>query len=541
MAAQKKMTSPNKTPIKTLPEDQFPVVIIGAGLAGLAAGAHLAGREVPPLLLEADSLWPGGRLGGGDAEVLHHEGRDWSFTPDHGVHAMWGGYVNMHATLERFTETTWQFSTGEEWINRWGKHVRRMEAGNAIRAKYIPAPFHYLQLLFNPLIWANIAPWDFLSLPGLLLSILLTIGIDPIKEERPMDGLDMSLFFRGWTPNLRATFTGLAVNLLAASEEDIDLASWIAALRFYTMLRRDAWIMRYFPSDSHVSLVQPLRDHIEQAGGELLDGMTVQHLERTPEGWRVVAEAGTGEVRSFYAQHVIIATNGSSAERFLLKSADTAPQAQGMIFPESLSNAVIRLWFKRAPHQDYTGGMLTGDFLPDNFFWLHRLYDDFRQWHEATGGSAIEMHVYGPKAVLDLPDANLMVEGTTEVLRAWPELKGQFLYGTVQRNIGVQTRFRVPDAHTLGVITPWEDVFACGDWVRHETPSMWMERSTTTGIAAANEVLTAYGLEPYPLLFPPQPELLVRILNRVIGWGRRLLGGPIRRLARLRRQEGDHS
>ncbi|MCB9460242.1 MAG: FAD-dependent oxidoreductase [Anaerolineaceae bacterium] len=519
-------------------DDLFPVVVIGAGLAGLAAAVHLAGRGVEPLVLDADSLWPGGRLSGGKPDIIEHEGQEWTFRTEHSVHGVWGGYVNLRATIERFTDTKLQLSYGEDWVNRWGKHVRYMEAGNAVRSKYIPAPFHYLNLLFNPNIWANIAPWDFLSLPGLLLSIMLTVGFDPIAEERTLDGLPMSLFFRGWTPNLRATFTGLAVNLLAAPVEDIDLTGLIAGLRFYTMLRRDAWQLHFFPADSHTSLIQPLIDSIDAHDGYVMGGMTVTRLDRSEGSWQVVATAGTGEVRRFHTRHVIIATDAPGAERLLAASKATANDIDDMIFPRGLRNAVVHLWYKTAPPEGVMGGMLTGDFLPDNFFWLHRLYDDFREWHEATGGSAIELHVYGPKDVLDLPDHNLMAACATDVARAWPNLKGQILHGTVRRNSGVQTRYRVPDARTLAVETPWEGVHACGDWVRYNTPSLWMEHSTTTGIAAANAVLSDLGREPYPVLYPPEPELLARVLGSIVRLGRRVLGKPITTALRAVRRGG---
>lgn len=510
----------------------FPVVIIGGGLAGLVAGAHLAGRDVPPLILDADKRWPGGRLAGGDPDVISHAGHTWAFKPDHGVHAVWGGYENLRATLSRFTQTRLLPSYGEEWINRWGRHVRHIEAGNAVRARWLPAPFHYLNLLLHPHIWANIAPWDFLSLPGLLVSIALTVGVDPIKEGRALDSLPMREYFRGWTPNLRATFEGLGVNLLAAPAEEISLGAFIAGLRFYTMLRRDSWAMQYFPADSHTSLIQPLADHIERGGGALLRGWTAQRLDRTPEGWRVIAEYTTGERRTFHARDVVIATHAPGASRLLAASPETARRARDLIFPQGLRNVVIRLWFKTAPPEGTIGGMFTGDFLPDNFFWLHRLYPDFIDWHAATGGSAVEVHLYGDRATHDQPDANLLIEATAEVQRAWPILKGQFLHGTVRRNSGVHTRFRVPDARTLAVVTPWEGISACGDWVAHDTPALWMERSSTTGIAAANAILQRHGQEPYPVLAPPAPEIPARLLGGTIGLGRRLTGPLLRRRSR---------
>ena len=116
------------------PDDNlFPVVVIGAGLAGLTAAAHLAERGVEPLVIEADSQWPGGRLAGGAPDTFEYQGRLWSFDSEHGVHALWGGYDNLRAMLKHFIRLELQESVGEEWINRWRREVRVIEAGSAVR------------------------------------------------------------------------------------------------------------------------------------------------------------------------------------------------------------------------------------------------------------------------------------------------------------------------------------------------------------------------------------------------------------------------
>jgi carotenoid phi-ring synthase / carotenoid chi-ring synthase len=514
-------------------QNPFAVVIIGGGLAGLVAGAHLASRGIAPLILDADQRWTGGRLAGGDDETFTYNGREWSFKTEHGVHAVWGGYENLRAILERFTDTRLNPSFGENWMNRWGKTVRHIEAGNTIRSRWIPAPFHYLQLVFNPLIWANISPWDFLSLPGVLASILLTVGVDPLREQKAWDGLMMRDFFVGWTPNLRATFTGLGVNLLASSADQISLTAFIAALRFYTVLRRDSWQMAYFPQDAGTSVITPLCDFITAHGGQVWRGATATQLAQMPDKtWRITLDDNnTQHTRSVYAQQVILATNAPSAQRLLLNSPDTAEIAQKLIFPEGLASHVVHLWFSKAPHSPIAGGMLTGDFAPDNFFWLHRLYPDYEQWHEQTGGSAIEVHFYPDKKLANTSDSHLLVLATTEIQTAFPELRGSFVYGSVRRNSKVHTRFRVPTADSLHVITPYANLYACGDWIGYEHPSLWMERATTTGIASANTILQKMNLEPYDVLHPPQPEWLVRVLYVLLRGLRRVLS-PLVRLLR---------
>ena len=513
--------------------DTFPVLIIGAGLAGLSAGVHLAGQGIAPLIIDADSLWAGGRLSGGEPENIEYDGRVWQFKPDHGVHAIWGGYVNMRAMIERFTDTRLQISAGEEWINRWGREVRRMEAGNAIRSKWIPAPFHYLQLLFHPQIWATIQPWDFLSLPGFLASILLTVGTDPIREKIAWDGLMMKDYFTGWTPNLRATFEGLGVNLLASPADEISLAGFIAGLRFYTMLRNDSWQMHYLPADSHTSLIQPLINRIENAGGVVQGGITAQKLIQDDDGWQIIVQDSRKQgLRRIRAEHIVLAMNAPATERLLNNSPHTADISKRMIFPRGLRNAVLRLWFTNSPVASTQGGMLTGDFAPDNFFWLHRLYDDYAEWHSETGGSVIELHYYDD-ALLNQPDRNLIVLSVTEVQRAFPEIRGNFIHATVRRNSKVHSNFRVPTDETLHVKTPWNKIYACGDWIGHDTPSLWMERSTTTGIAVASEILSLMDKEPYDILYPERPGLFAILSGSLVRAGRWLLAPAITAIARF--------
>ncbi len=513
-------------------DDIFPVVIIGAGLAGLTAAAHIAARDIPPLVLEADSEWPGGRMAGGEPDTFDYDGRTWSFRPDHGMHALWGNYDNLRATFDRFLDDlVLQPSPGEEWINRWGREVRVIEAGNAVRSRWIPAPFHHLQLLFHPHIWANISPWDFLSLPGFLASVLLTVGFDPVGERRPLDGLMLKDYFRGWTPNLRATFTGLGANLLAAHPDDIPLASFIAALRFYTMLRRDAWRMDYFPANSHDCVVRPMMDRIESLGGMVLPGAEALTLARAGDNWHVrVQDSARGGHRTVVARHVILAVDPLAAERLFTASPDTAEEAASIHFPDAVRNTAIRLWFDESPRDGTPGGMFTGDFLPDNFFWLHRLHSSFAEWHRDTGGSAIEVHLYAKPDVLDLPERNLIIMAVDEVQRAFPRLRGHFVHGAVRSNNRTQTLFRVPSHDSLSVQTPWPGVLACGDWVGYDTPALNMERAVITAIAAANSVLRCNDAAPYSILPPRQAELPVRFLGGLIAILRRLFGSLVVRL-----------
>lgn len=519
--------------------DAFPAVVIGAGLAGLTAALHLAARDVPPLVLEADLEWPGGRLAGGAPETFEHGGRTWSFSTEHGAHALWGAYDNMRAVLDRFLDVALRPSEGEEWINRWGNVVRHVEAGTVVRNSRLPAPFHYLQLLFNPAFWDTITPLDFLSLPGLMTSILLTLSMDPIREGITLDRLTMHDYFKGWTPNLRATFTGLGHSLLAAPSEAITLAGFIGAIRFYTMLRRDSWALSYLPANANDCLIRPMIRKIEDLGGMVMTGTRADSLRREDGLWQVrVEDARRGGMRSLRAARVILATDPLPARELLCGSPDTAAIAETLRFPPALRCATARMWFDETPRSGAPGGMFTGDFAIDNFFWLHRLHDEFFEWHETTGGSAIEVHFYATDAVLDRSDELLLITAVKEVQRAFPSLRGHYLHGAIRRNGRTQTKFLVPTAQSLHVQTPWPGIFACGDWIGHPSPAFWMERSTVTGIEAANSVLREVGAEPWAIIPPRPPELPVRAISAGMRALRRVFGPLILGGARLLRGQG---
>jgi isorenieratene synthase len=180
--------------------------------------------------------------------------------------------------------------------------------------------------------------------------------------------------------------------------------------------------------------------------------------------------------------------------------------------------------------------MLTGEFTADNYFWLHRIHEEFKEWGEITGGSAVEMHLYATDKELSKPDALLLTLATTDIQHAFPELRGHFVYGTVRRNERTQTRFRVPTRESLHVETPWAGIHACGDWIGYPHPAMWIERCCVTGVAAANAVLHAEGREAFPIIAPRRPELLVRLIAGAIRVMRVIIGTPWMAIARLARR-----
>jgi isorenieratene synthase len=417
----------------------------------------------------------------------------------------------------------------EDWVYKRGDWVRKAPVGNAIRHSPIPAPFHYLNLFLRPRFLGMLDFDDFIGGLAVWGGLLWGLGIDPLREGQPLEGMWLSDLVGGWSPALRALFIGLTRNGLSGLPEEIPLSGFISFLRFYTLLRRGAWAFSYLPTDAGTCLAEPLAEKVRELGGRIELGVRVAALEQQSNGWQVhtspLRPKGAGGIeggRRF--QHVILSTDSPNTAAILGASPDLTPAAADLHWPRGMATAVMRLWFDRAPKGGAEAGILSGNFVADNFFWLHRIQDPHIRWHRATGGSAIEVHVYGPPWVLDEPDAVLLTRAIADVHSAFPELRGHQIHQELRRNDPTHTLFGLgPADRHLGVETPWPGLFCCGDWVRHPSPSFFMERACVTGMEAANAVLRAEGLAPWRLLDYAPPEPLAGFIERLMHRGRRAL------------------
>jgi len=492
------------------------VLIIGGGIAGLSAALHLAERGIKPLVLEADEHYLGGRLAGGECiQIGNH-----TFRMEHGVHGIWSQYRNLQAMLARHNlRPVFVPAQEESWVYRHGKSLSITPVGSSIRRSIFPPPLHYLQLFFSPRFLLALDVRDWFSLFNVWAGLIMAVGIDPFGEDQPMEGLTLGKLTRRWAPALRAFFLGLARSGLSAHPDEVPISGFIGFLRFYTLLRRDAWIFSYLPNDGGTSVCEPLGDRIRTLGGEIQLGSRVMYLRLKDDTVQVNWQSSTGE-QTTLTRNVILATDANNAQKIL--GASFLNQANDLFFPRALSNVVVRMWFDALPWREAEAGVFSGEFALHNFFWLDRLYNPYMRWSRETGGCALEAHIYGPPEVLDQPDAALLAQAAVDVYQTWPSLRGRIIRQHLQRNPETHTLPAVgpADSH-LGVETPWDGIFCAGDWVRDPTPAFFLERACVTGIKAANQVLASNSLDLWPLLEYLHPEPIVGWIEKLIKRGRK--------------------
>lgn len=367
---------------------------------------------------------------------------------------------------------------------------------------------------------------DWASLINVWSTLVMAIGVDPFVEDQPLQGLTFGKSLERWGPTMRSLFFGLTRNGLSTDPKDVPLAGFLAFLRFYTLMRRDACAFDYLPNGGG-EVCENLSAKIKQLGGEIQMESRVMRLQKDVE-WTVhIQQSGLAE--SVQSPFIILATDSPAAESIITNSfsSDAAQTRAGeprpYFFPHGLAHAVIRLWFDGAPrHRAPEAGMFSGDFIMHNFFWLDKIYDAYRNWHTETGGSCIEVHVYGPTDVLKKSDAILLTNVLTDFYRAFPELKGHLIKPHIQRNAATHTLPALGARGThLGIETPWENLFCAGDWVRHETAAFFLERACVTGMEAANYVLRARALNEFDLQSYPPPEPLAAWIESLMMTGRK--------------------
>ncbi|MBW8010596.1 MAG: FAD-dependent oxidoreductase [Chloroflexi bacterium] len=506
-------------PVRQNLDNLAEVIVVGAGLAGLSTAIHLAERGIPPLVLEAHPEFAGGRVSGG-VEV---EIDGWRFRGEHGVHGIWSPYRNLQALLARHKIRPMFVPALEEtWIYKRGSKVKRARVGTAIRFSPLPAPLHYLNLFMRPRFLGMLGIRDWLSLPLVWWSLLWGVGIDPFAEDQPLKDLRLSYLVKRWSPAVRAFFVGLARNGMAAEPEEIPLSGFIAFLRFYTLLRRDSWAYSYMPADGGSSLVEPLIQKLESMGSEIQMGTRVLKITKREDSWRIDWQSEETAIMGYsLTKQIVLATDAPNTSKIVANSPDMATKEE-LFWPRGMATAVVRIWFDKSPTPGAEGGIFSGDFVIHNFFWLHIIQDQYRRWHRATRGSAIEVHIYGPPELLEQSDAVLLTRAISDVQSAFPELRGHRIHQIIERNDATQTLFGLGSKERhLSINTPWTDIFCCGDWVRHPTPAFFLERACVTGLFAANAVLESRGLEQWPHLEYPKPETFAAFIERLMRRGRR--------------------
>lgn len=486
------------------------VIVVGGGIAGLAAATILAERGAEVVILERDE-----RLGGRVAAWPLGDGR----TMSRGFHAFFRQYYTLRALLRRA-------DPGLERLVPVADYPLERPGGPRDSFARIPRtpPFSVLGFVAQSPTFTlrGLAGVDVPAAVELLQTSFpgtheryegesAAAFLDRLRFPEPARDLALEVFARSFFADPRE---------FAAGE-------LVAMFHTYFLGSAEGLLFDVPDDDYDTALWRPLGAYLERRGVELRTGAEVARVaERAvtlADGERIEADAVVLATDPATARALIASLDSASFDTAPLDTAplDTASDADAICAWQSSAVrtrsappfAVVRLWLDGKVAADRPAFLGTSGYGPlDNVSVLERFERGAAAWTREHGGSVVELHAYAADpAVAADPAARdaLVAELESQLHRAWPEtasLAVRHREVLIREDCTLMTPSGWADRPGVRTPLPW--LVLAGDWVRTEHPVALMERAASTGVQAANALLAGWGVRGEDLWTTPVRGLL---------------------------------
>lgn len=444
-------------------------MVIGAGLAGLAAASALVERGFSVQVLERKSI-PGGRASSYDAQ-------DTGETVD-----------NCQHILMRCCTNLWQFygKAGVQDRIRWIDRLTFLEPNgrrSVLGGSRLPAPFHLMPSFFR---LSFLGPADKWGVANALMRMLRSTGPQP--DSSMLDWL------RATRQTPRAISRFWAPILVSALNEDPERCSARYAFKIF----REGFLAHPHAFEMGVPQV-PLRDlygpcvqQLQDAGADVRFRSVVRRI-RT-ENDRVTAVELDGE--TLPADYVVSAVSFDVMAN-LLPGAITDPFFGRFPRIESSPISGVHLWWDRE-----VTDMGHAALLDRQVQWMFNKTQDFTR---GAKGTYMGLVVSASRDWLRRSRGEILEIAEREIRESFPGTQGASVVKSAIIKEARATYSVRPGIDKLRPTTetPIRSLYLAGDWVQNGWPST-MEAAVRSGYLAAESILTAEQ-RPAKVLVPDLP------------------------------------
>jgi isorenieratene synthase len=469
-------------------------VVVGGGIAGLAAATGLADRGVRVTLLEREP-YLGGRVGGWTEPPA--AGEPSGLPMSRGFHAFFRQYYNLRALLRRADPGLDRLAPLADYplVDAEGRR-------DTFRGLPRTPPLNALAFALRS---PTFRPRDLVALNAAAAAPLAAVSVPGVYER--LDQVDAETFLR--QINFPAAARHLAFEVFSrsffADPGQMSAAELATMFHIYFLGSSEGLVFDVPDAGFDVALWDPLTRYLTDRDVEIRTGTEVTGIEPgRPRRYRVHA-AG----RPLDADAVVLATDVRGLRAIVAGS-------PGLDHPDwrdqvgALRSAppflVQRLWLDRPVDPTRPGFLATGGLDPlDNVSVLDRFDRQGRSWADAHGGSVVELHAYAAPGDPAAPPAPALLRRMADRLHElYPETAtAQILAQSVQWRADCPM-FGVGDFGCRPrVRTPFPGLVLAGDGIRIDLPVALMERAASTGWHAANCLLARWGLAGHELYSVP--------------------------------------
>jgi len=486
------------------------VVVVGGGIAGIAAAVGLAERGVRVVLVEKQAQL-GGRVRSWPVE---HAGD--RVTMSRGFHAFFRQYYNLRGL------------------------IRRVD----------PALSALVAVADYPLVLAGGATDSFASIPrtppvnlaafvarspSFPLRALREVDIDAALELLDVDFPATHSRYDGksaeqFLDRLRfpATARHLALEVFARSffarPGDFSAGELVAMFHSYFVGSSEGLLFDVPTDDYDTVFWAPMRRYLQTLGVEIRVGATVDEIRISGSGVTVrMTQSGTTTETA--ANALVLATDLAATRRLIAAAADLGDPAWRARIADTRNAprfAVWRLWLDRPVATERPAFLGTSGFgLLDNITVLERFERGARNWTatRSGSGSVVEVHAYAVPD--DLSDAQLQTGLRDQLSQVYPETAAaQVIASEWEINTDCPLIGTGPWLSRPEVTTGDPRVLLAGDGIRCDLPVALMERAATTGFLAANSLLHGWGLAGHDVWSVPMSGRIpgISTLRRLLAY-----------------------
>ncbi|CAN5655409.1 NAD(P)/FAD-dependent oxidoreductase [soil metagenome] len=502
---RRRITHPGRAGAGT-PANQPRAVVIGGGIAGLAATAGLAERGVSVEVLEREP-YLGGRVGGWSDQLADG-------TPvamNRGFHAFFRQYYNLRDLLRRTDPDLHQLTPVDDYPLIDGEGRR-----DTFRGLPLTPPWNALTFaLRSPTFRLR----DLVRINAKAAAPLATVSVPDIYHR--LDHLDAAKFLQDI--NFPEAAQHLAFEVFSrsffAEPSDLSAAELAAMFHIYFLGSSEGLIFDVATDNFDTALWEPLRNYLVGRGVTFSTGRAVSHIVTggPSAAFRVYDDSGAVSD----ADAVVLATDVAGLRSIVSASptlGDAAWRDQVAALRSAPPFIVLRLWLDRPVRSDRPAFLGTGGRKPlDNISVLERYEHQAAEWARTQRGSVVELHAYA------VPESTTSDEVRVGLLarlhELYPETADATIVGERMLRRADCPQFAPGDhARRPEVRTPHDGLVLAGDGIRIDLPVALMERAATTGFTAANHLLSGWGLRGHDLQTVPGQGRSA-VLRRLAGTG----------------------